>query len=46
MAKLVMIFWMLAACESHNRPKLPVVGQVFAVMARDFSPRNQPLFSD
>ena len=33
MAKLVMIFLMLAACESHNRPKLPAVGQAFAAGA-------------
>lgn len=33
MAKLVMIVLMLASCESHNRPKLPAVGQVFAAGA-------------
>lgn len=34
MAKLLMVFWMLAACDNHNRPKLPAVGQVFAVGAQ------------
>jgi len=33
MAKLVMISLMLAACESHNRPKLPAVVQVFSAGA-------------
>jgi hypothetical protein len=33
MAKLVMISLMLASCESHNRPKLPAVDQVFAASA-------------
>jgi hypothetical protein len=33
MAKLVMISLMLASCESHNRPKLPAVGQVLAASA-------------
>ena len=33
MAKLVMIFLMLASCDNHNRPKLPAVGQVLAASA-------------
>jgi len=33
MAKLVMIFLMLAACDNHNRPKLPAMNQVFAAGA-------------
>ena len=32
-AKLMMIFLMLASCESHNRPRLPAVGQVLAAGA-------------
>ena len=28
-----MVFWMLAACDNHNRPKLPAVGQVFLASA-------------
>ena len=33
MAKLVMIFLMLASCDSHNRPKLPAVGQALTASA-------------
>jgi hypothetical protein len=33
MAKLLMVFWMLAACDTHNRPKLPAVGQALAAGA-------------
>ena len=33
MAKLLMVFLMLASCDNHNRPKLPAVGQVFAAGA-------------
>ena len=33
MAKLLMVFLMLASCDNHNRPKLPAMNQVLAAGA-------------